>query len=82
METPVALFTGDHDWLSDPKDVALLKPKLKNMVYHKDIKPWDHLDFIWGLDAADLVYKPVINLIKALERTKKPTRLNFSHISV
>ncbi|XP_035668788.1 gastric triacylglycerol lipase-like isoform X2 [Branchiostoma floridae] len=64
MTVPVALFTGEQDWLADPKDVATLLPRLKNKVYVKDIPEWQHLDFIWGMDAPQKCYKDIIDIIK------------------
>ncbi len=30
------------------------------------IEAWDHLDFIWGLDAAKVVYEPIVKKMKKL----------------
>ncbi|XP_048776607.2 lysosomal acid lipase/cholesteryl ester hydrolase-like isoform X2 [Ostrea edulis] len=64
METPVALFTGGNDWLADPKDVETLLPNLKNIRSHKNIPEWEHLDFIWALNAPTQCYNDIINMIK------------------
>ncbi|XP_061193522.1 gastric triacylglycerol lipase-like isoform X1 [Saccostrea echinata] len=64
MATPTVLYWADHDWLADPKDVAALQQKITNLKGSYELKSWNHLDFIWGVDAATLVYKPIINLIK------------------
>jgi len=37
--------------------------KLPNKWYDKYIQAWEHLDFIWGLDAGPLVYDDIINRI-------------------
>ncbi|XP_050393750.2 gastric triacylglycerol lipase [Patella vulgata] len=63
MTTPVALFRGDNDILADPVDVAWLLPKLKHMVLDKDIPQWDHIDFIFGLDAPTVCYTVIHDLI-------------------
>ena len=64
MTVPVALYYGENDWLADPKDVENLIPKLQNLIHSAEIPKWNHLDFIWGLDAATLVYKEIIAYIQ------------------
>ena len=71
MRVPVALFSGDQDWLATPKDVSLLVPKLRTKVFHKSIKKWDHLDFIWGIDAPSLIYGDIERLLKKFKRRAK-----------
>ncbi|XP_048769439.1 gastric triacylglycerol lipase-like [Ostrea edulis] len=63
MTTPTVLYWAKNDWLADPKDVANLQQKIVNLKGSFELKSWNHLDFIWGVDAATLVYKPIINLI-------------------
>ncbi|KAJ8318407.1 hypothetical protein KUTeg_003498 [Tegillarca granosa] len=68
MRTPVALFTGTNDFLADPIDVENLMGKLTNsIVYHKDIDGWEHLDFIWAMDAAKECYKEIVDQIRKYE---------------
>lgn len=71
MRVHVALFSGDQDWLATPKDVSLLVPKLRTKVFHKSIKKWDHLDFIWGKDAPSLIYEDIERLLKKYKRRAK-----------
>lgn len=65
LKVPVAAFTGTQDWLADPQDVAKLLPKLNatgQLIFHKNIDYYDHLDFIWAMDAPKMVYNDIIKL--------------------
>lgn len=66
LNVPTALFTGGHDWLATPQDVAGLIPKINStgkVFYHKNIEKYNHLDFIWGLDAATQVYHEIVSMV-------------------
>ena len=63
LNVSTALFTGGNDWLADPKDVALLRPLLvKNKILYSDLNftDYEHLDFIWGINANRDVYDVII----------------------
>ena len=64
MAVPVALYWAQNDWLADPTDVRALLPLLSNKLYDKYIENWDHMDFIWGMDAATIVYNDIIKNMK------------------
>ena len=65
LTVPTFLFTGSKDWLADPQDVAALIPKIQGVIKkHINIPYYEHLDFIWGIDAATKVYKVIIDDIK------------------
>ena len=61
---PVALFSGTADWLVTPSEMDILVPQIKHLVKHKVIQGWEHLDFIWALNAPQQCYKDVIQLLK------------------
>lgn len=65
MTVPVALYWAQNDWLADPTDVKALLPLLPNKLYNNYIENWDHLDFIWGMDAAKIVYDDIIRNIRS-----------------
>ena len=65
LTVPTMLFTGGNDRLADPTDVAELIPKIKSVIiYDKNIPQYEHLDFLWGLDAATEVYDEAIAIMK------------------
>ncbi|XP_015414318.1 PREDICTED: gastric triacylglycerol lipase isoform X2 [Myotis davidii] len=64
MNVPIAVWNGGKDWLADPQDVDLLLPKLPHLIYHKNIPFYNHLDFIWAMDAPQEVYNEIVNLMR------------------
>ena len=66
FDVPTYLFTGGRDWLADPTDVAKLIPQIQHVLKNRvDISYYEHLDFIWGVDANKKVYDIIINDIKS-----------------
>ncbi len=68
----MALFSGGQDWLADPTDVKEMFPKINatgHVFYHKNIAYYDHLDFIWGLDAPNMVYEDIIKYASKMKST-------------
>lgn len=64
VKLPVALFSATNDWLADPADVQFIRKNLPNIVYDQVIDDWDHLDFLWALDATQIIYYNILNLLK------------------
>lgn len=65
MELPVVIYSGGQDWLADPSDVNKLTPQLKNIVKHKFIPEYNHLDFLWGINAKTVIYEDIVKHLKS-----------------
>ena len=63
MTVKTATFSGGLDWIADPTDVAWLRPQIQQHVFNKIITDYDHTDFMWATNAANVIYPDVINLI-------------------
>lgn len=69
IKAPVGLHYSLNDWLADPKDVQELQIGLGNVVESHIIsdKKFNHLDFLWAIDARKLVYNKVVSMMKRFE---------------
>lgn len=58
LSVPTALYWGSDDSLGDPTDVALLAGEIPSnvLIGNHAIAGCDHLDFVWGLNAAPEIY--------------------------
>ncbi|KAM7072815.1 gastric triacylglycerol lipase-like [Molossus nigricans] len=63
MNVPIAVWYGGHDWVADPRDVEILLSNLPNVIYKKEISSYNYVDFVWGLDAPQEVYKEIIAMM-------------------
>ncbi|XP_067671210.1 lysosomal acid lipase/cholesteryl ester hydrolase-like [Haliotis asinina] len=63
MEVPVVLFSGGMDFLADPTDVTWLRSRLTRTVADHVIPHWEHLDFIWAVDAPIHCYEDIKRLV-------------------
>ncbi|KAI6185492.1 Hydrolase [Aphelenchoides besseyi] len=62
----IYLFWCPDDWLADEADIeGYLIPALKKQYVVKNTKleDFNHIDFLWGMRAADEVYKPILDAI-------------------
>lgn len=65
--TPIYLIYGSNDWMAANVDVEKLFNRLTHS-QHKEIynipnQTWNHLDFLFGNDAYELVYKKVLEIL-------------------
>ncbi|XP_057591928.1 lipase member N isoform X2 [Hippopotamus amphibius kiboko] len=65
MKVPTAIWIGGNDVLVTPWDVARILPQIRNLCYFNLLPDWNHIDFIWGLDAPQRVYSKIIDLMKS-----------------
>lgn len=65
----VILHYSDNDWLSAPIDVQRLYDKLPNAEYnHIPDERFEHMDFVWGIGAKNVLYKPIIASMKMYDK--------------
>ncbi|KAB0799679.1 hypothetical protein PPYR_07560 [Photinus pyralis] len=66
INVPAYFMYGENDWLADEKDVLRLAKDVQINIgtYKVPFKYFNHVDFLWGRDAATLVYKPLIDIIQ------------------
>lgn len=62
VTAPVVLLWGENDKMADKRDVAKLAARLPHLVASERVRwpLWQHLDFLWGVDAGRLVYQRVL----------------------
>ncbi|KAL8187081.1 UNVERIFIED_CONTAM: hypothetical protein K2H54_032501 [Gekko kuhli] len=64
ITVPVAMWTGGHDWVSQPEEAEQLRSRLKNVIHYKYLPDWNQWDFIWGLDAPERMYSEILDLME------------------
>ncbi|CAH8842441.1 unnamed protein product [Trichobilharzia szidati] len=61
LKVPIVIYYGGHDWLASPKDVRKLAKQINYTVSGVHYLPhYNHLDFVWGLDAGKVLYPSVL----------------------
>lgn len=67
ITTPISLHFSPTDKLVSPFDIQMLIPKLSNShvyVHNINDKEFNHVDYLWGIDAASLIYSKIIQFFK------------------
>lgn len=69
VKVPVALYYAQSDWLATTKDVKRLLKMLPNVIqaYLIPHKKFNHIDFLWGIDAPKLLYEAIFKVITLTE---------------
>jgi len=63
MNVPVAFYSSELDWLAASGDVAEAVSLVKNVIADVVVPRFNHMDFVWGLRAAEEVYQPILKSI-------------------
>ncbi|KAK7576284.1 hypothetical protein V9T40_012570 [Parthenolecanium corni] len=65
IKVPITLMYSADDWLSSHEDVQALAQDLPIIfeVVQVPVKPFNHLDFIWSVDAKVLVYDESLRIL-------------------
>ncbi|XP_023955273.2 lipase 3-like [Bicyclus anynana] len=65
ITTPIFLHYGDNDWLSTPDDVNYLLREIKSVIgkFRVPHPKFNHLDFIFAIDAKQLIYDRIIKIM-------------------
>ncbi|XP_049878411.1 lipase 3-like [Pectinophora gossypiella] len=63
---PIALLSAENDWLSGDVDVTNLFVQLANPLEHYIVpmKEFNHIDFLWAIDAPKLVYSKLLQMLE------------------
>jgi len=71
VTTPTAIYWGDNDWLAAAADILQVVMQLPNIqpgMNHEVAWPgWNHLDFLWGVDADKYVYADLVKNAKTCQ---------------
>lgn len=64
MLVPTAVWYGGNDFIATKQDMELLLPRIPRLVFQKYIPPWEHADFMWGLDAPERLFLDMLLLMQ------------------
>ncbi|XP_058527311.1 lipase member J isoform X5 [Ochotona princeps] len=64
MTVPTATWNGEQDLLADAEDVEALRSEIKYHIYHKTISYYNHIDFLFGMDAYEQVYREIVAIMQ------------------
>lgn len=58
------LYIGGRDYLANLNDFQYLLEKLpQNSTFNKVIDDYAHLDYVWGTDAYEYIYKDILDIL-------------------
>ena len=69
---PVASYWSQNDWLAQPQDVLRFLSKVPHdmnlLSYEVPFEAWNHLDYLWGIDAKDILYPKIIETMDNFQK--------------
>ena len=71
LKVPVATYWSQNDMLAQPKDVLRFLTRLPNnyATYEVPFEMWNHLDYLYGIDAKTILYPEIIKNMNAYLNT-------------
>lgn len=80
----LTIYSGTDDKIANPMDVQRMVDGLSGVstVRHKELPSYDHLDFVWGSEAAADIYTPIIqdmqqrDLLKSAQGSARIARVS------
>lgn len=67
ISTPISLFFGSLDRFTHKDDRLALVDHLPNIQHNQEIEDFDHLDFLWGTRAPEILYQNIIEQMNEIE---------------
>lgn len=69
IKAPIAFYYSENDWLAAKDDVEKLLKQLSNIVAETYIPRYNHLDYVWGINAPQEIYKDVLRRMRKIDLT-------------
>lgn len=79
IDVPTAIYYSQDDWLADVRDTDRLLKSLPNVI-HKYLVPhkkFNHVDFLWGINAPSLLYNEIVRTMKLSEYAEPHMDMNI-----
>lgn len=66
ITAPLTLHWSPVDTFTNPKDVRRLISELRSVAYVQQVqlRPFAHMDFLWGINAASHIYSKVLQFFR------------------
>ncbi|KAL3266970.1 hypothetical protein HHI36_011119 [Cryptolaemus montrouzieri] len=66
IDVPLYLIYSTNDYMTGPIDVVRLSKQVKNLfgMYLIPLKKFNHVDFLFGKDALQMVYNPLVEVLR------------------